>query len=130
MRICALFFLGIAVMLVGTSAHQTLICKQIRNTVGLSEEGSFGEFFGHNYNNGFVKLQQELSFIKDQLKCSGGVIVERTCYKLPRRVGVKLSYDEAERMCIFHGGVLAQLPTGESYNAVVTYTKRMLTLTA
>ncbi|CAK8689464.1 unnamed protein product [Clavelina lepadiformis] len=76
----------------------------------------------------FAAIMPPVKVTPDQLKCSGGVIVERTCYKLPRRVGVKLSYDEAERMCIFHGGVLAQLPTGESYNAVVTYTKRMFSI--
>ncbi|CAK8689468.1 unnamed protein product [Clavelina lepadiformis] len=137
------------------ASSQHLICKHVENVFESSESESADELPKGDCNDvikagkrgprgfqgppgptgppGMVgmineQLQQELQNIKDQLKCSGGVIVDRICYKLPRRVGVKLSYDEAERMCIFHGGVLAQLPTEESYNAVVTYTKRMFSI--
>ena len=46
------------------------------------------------------------------------------CYKLPYRVGPSVNYYTAASMCTFHGGLLAEIPTEEVYNAVYDYMKK------
>ena len=56
--------------------------------------------------------------------CVDGVEVDRTCYRLPYRAGPRITYDQASVICRFHGGVLAEIPTEEVYQAVFRYVKR------
>ena len=50
-------------------------------------------------------------------------MVESTCYRLPYRSGPDLRFQEASDLCLFHGGVLAEIPTKDAYNAIFNYVK-------
>ena len=53
-----------------------------------------------------------------------GVVVGNICYKLPYRVGLSVDYHTADSLCNFHGGLLAEIPTEQVYNAVYDYVKK------
>ena len=61
--------------------------------------------------------------VAEKLRCFDGVVVGSTCYKLIYRVGVGVNHEKARRLCTFHGGALAEIPTEEVYNAVFDYVK-------
>ena len=56
--------------------------------------------------------------------CVDGVFVDNTCYRLPYRTGPRINYQQASDLCQFHGGVLAEIPSEDVYDAVFRYVKR------
>ncbi|XP_076820146.1 uncharacterized protein LOC143465634 isoform X1 [Clavelina lepadiformis] len=50
-------------------------------------------------------IEADLQDIKDELKCREGVVVDKVCYWLPKRAGVKVTYDQAAALCAYHGAV-------------------------
>ena len=62
--------------------------------------------------------------ITGKLQCMNGVVVGNICYKLPYRVGPSVDYNTAASLCTFHGGLLAEIPTEQVYNAVYDYVKK------
>jgi len=52
------------------------------------------------------------------------VAVGGKCYRLLYRVGVKVTFLQAQNLCSFHGGLVAEIPSGEVYQAVFRYIRR------
>lgn len=74
--------------------------------------------------NCLVLSSVHILFSIDHEVCEGGVIVDRNCFRLPYRKGPKMNKLRSRDFCQFHGGVLAELPTQEVYQAVFDYVKR------
>ncbi|XP_076813838.1 uncharacterized protein LOC143460275 [Clavelina lepadiformis] len=58
------------------------------------------------------------------LECFDGIIVGETCYRLLYRAGKRTGYSEAESLCSFHGGQLAEIPDGGTYSILFDYIKK------
>ena len=58
------------------------------------------------------------------MKCLDGVVAEEKCYRLLYSVGVQVSFLQAQNLCVFHGGVMAEIPSETVYNAVFRYIRR------
>ena len=61
--------------------------------------------------------------ITGKLQCMDGVVVGNICYKLVYGVGPSVDYNTAASLCNFQGGLLAEVPTEQVYNAVYDYVK-------
>ena len=58
------------------------------------------------------------------MRCLDGVAVGGKCYRLLYRVGVKVTFLQAQNLCTFHGGLVAEIPNEEVYQAVFKYIRR------
>ena len=55
-------------------------------------------------------------------------MVGEKCYRLLYRVGVKVTFIQAESLCAFHGGLVAEVPSEAVYTAVFEYVRRTWSL--
>ena len=58
------------------------------------------------------------------MKCLDGVVAGGKCYRLLYRVGVKVTFLQAQNLCTFHEGLVAEIPNEEVYEAVFKYIRR------
>ena len=56
-----------------------------------------------------------------KIQCIDGVAIGAVCYKLPYRVGPGVNFTQAEAVCRYRGGELAEIPTKQVYDTVYEY---------
>ena len=59
-----------------------------------------------------------------KIRCIDGVAIDDVCYKLPYRVGLGVNFTQADAICRYRGGDLAEIPTEQVYNTVYEYIKQ------
>ena len=59
-----------------------------------------------------------------KIQCIEGVAIGAVCYKLPYRVGPGVNFTQADAICRYRGGELAEIPTEQVYNTVYEYIKQ------
>ena len=72
----------------------------------------------------FLAYNNWMKYLLVFSSCNDGKVVRSTCYKLPYRSGPYLSFQAASDLCVFHGGVLAEIPTEDAYDVIFNYVKK------
>ncbi|XP_078489213.1 uncharacterized protein LOC144746151 [Ciona intestinalis] len=72
-------------------------------------------------------IDTRLRAIQDQIACWDGLVHNGYCYRLLFRSGSGINFANAQALCRYHGGTLAEVDSEQTYRAFFAYVKRIWT---